>query len=133
MTCTGPDCERPARRRGLCDGHRWQVEHHRPLTPIRARYGSAWERLQAAMLAYSDAETDEEFQAAKARCKAAARAWLRSMGTPPGPSCRMRADGRWECRVRVGGRRLSFYGLSHAEARAKADVVSRRDRGTSEA
>jgi hypothetical protein len=120
VTCAAPDCDREAKRRGLCSGHRWQREHGRALTPLRTRYGSAWERLQAAMLAYSDAETDEAFESAKARCKAAARAWLRSMGTPAGPSCRQRADGRWECRVRVAGKRLSFYGADRAEAREKA-------------
>lgn len=122
MTCTAPDCERAAARDGLCWGHLKQRQRGRRLTPLRERYESPWVRLVAAMEAYENADSDEAFERAKDRCRKAAKAFVDSLNAPPRVSCRLRRDGIWECRVRAYGRRLSFYGHTEAEARAKVST-----------
>lgn len=82
MTCTAPDCDREAKRRGLCDGHRWQREHGRALTPLEPRGQDPRDRLTEAALAYADAESDAEVERARARLETAARAF-----TLESPAC----------------------------------------------
>lgn len=78
MTCTGPDCSRPAWRSGLCHGHHWQRRHGRELTPLRPRKQSPMQRLAAAALAYADAETEDDYRRAYHRLWQAGRALQRT-------------------------------------------------------
>lgn len=77
--CHGPDCDRPAVKRGLCEGHRKQQERGRALIPLGEdprgiRYANARERLLAAARRLGAAE-DEGHQAyqtaAETLCKMA--------------------------------------------------------------
>lgn len=106
VPCTGPDCGRPARRQGLCWGHLWQARHGRPLQPLAPRRQTKQERLAAAALAFADAETDEEYERAKARLRAAGRSPAR-------------------CVVEACGRRRYALGLCKAHWRGSIEAFRR--------
>jgi hypothetical protein len=69
--CEGPDCDKPARRQGLCWGHAWQKHQNRPLKRLRARNQSPMEVAYMAAIDLGNAETDEEFELCKARLRMA--------------------------------------------------------------
>lgn len=83
-TCSFPGCDKPHRAVGLCDAHRNQQrrgERLRPLRPdtfaLNVVMGTRIDkfkasRLEAAALAYANAETEGEFQAARTALLAAA-------------------------------------------------------------
>lgn len=73
MTCHGPDCTHKAQRGALCWGHVWQMRHGKPLRPLAPRKQSRTQRMQAAALAYAEAEDDESYARALARLRMAAR------------------------------------------------------------
>lgn len=105
MTCTGPECERPATRRGLCHGHRWQLEHGRPLAPLRRwRWPSLQERIAEAWRLYwdSSAEDDAEFERNRARVRMAMLAAKKPPRPCVIPGCGRRFYARGFCKAHHG-------------------------------
>lgn len=98
--CSFPGCDKPHRAVGLCDAHRNQQrrgERLRPLRPdtfaLNVVMGTRIDkfkasRLEAAALAYANAETEGEFQAARTALLAAALTlkWSRRASPQAHPS-----------------------------------------------
>ena len=99
-TCSFPGCDKPHRAVGLCDAHRNQQrrgERLRPLRPdpfsLNVVMGTRLDkfkvaRIEAAALAYANAETEAEFQTARTALLAAALTlkWSRRAVPPAHPS-----------------------------------------------
>ena len=79
--CVEPDCMRAPRPGGTqCSAHYMRsLRGSASRLPIRARL-TPFQYLIEACIALADAEEHEDFDAAKARTRAAAQAWLRSLG-----------------------------------------------------
>lgn len=76
MTCTAPDCDREARRGGLCNGHHQRKMRGQPVdTPLRP-WGRPHQAVRRAALALGDVGTavddDAEYFRAEARLRMAA-------------------------------------------------------------
>jgi hypothetical protein len=80
-TCIGPECKRPAARGGLCWAHLKQRERGQALRPIQDL--SHEERVLVAGNAWLEAETDEEYEATKAKLLREAERWLAARGWRP--------------------------------------------------
>lgn len=76
MTCSGPECQRPVARSGLCWGHYRQRQRGHRLRPLEPRDLAPIHSLTAAALAYAQAD-DEDYDRALARLKTAARRYRR--------------------------------------------------------
>ncbi len=77
MYCQHADCEREAKRNGLCWTHVKRRQRGSAGGPNGNRYPSRWERVAAAILAYTEAEDDTAFARAKKRAERAIEAWFR--------------------------------------------------------
>jgi hypothetical protein len=71
MTCTAPDCTRPAHHGGLCHGHAYRKRHSLPMEPPLRTWGNPRRTLEEASLAHANAETDDEFERARNRLRMA--------------------------------------------------------------
>ena len=62
-TCTGPECDRPAVRVGLCAGHERQRRRHpeRPLRPLAPRQVTPFERCCRAGEQLANSESEEDY------------------------------------------------------------------------
>ena len=74
-TCSVDDCGRPAKRAGLCEGHRARKRKGLPLGPLR-QYGNPARTFAEAMFAFADAAAEDEteyYRAWKRACTAGRR------------------------------------------------------------
>lgn len=85
--CGQPACTEPAFRGELCAGHTKQRQRRGHLTELRRPYESAWDRVADAWLEYAAADSDEDFEKAKARARKAMLDWALTL-----PSVRRRLE-----------------------------------------
>ncbi len=80
--CTVPGCSNEEEAGGLCFGHRYRKKHGLPMSPPLRERTTPWGRVQEAVLAIADAdsENDADYHASKARLRAAAWDWLDPRG-----------------------------------------------------
>jgi hypothetical protein len=75
-TCSVEDCDRPAKRAGLCEGHRKRKRLGQPVSGQLRIYGNTARTFAEAMFAFADAaDGDEEayYRAWKRVCTAGRR------------------------------------------------------------
>lgn len=76
MTCTEDGCGRPAKRGGLCWGHRKRKSRGQVVsTELTTRPASSLERLLEAAITYADAGEDEDFSRAMDNLRKAGAAY----------------------------------------------------------